>query len=288
MRLIDGATAVVTGSSGRIGRAVCDRLAAGGARLVLTDLPSPALGSQRAALEARGVPCVAVEADLSRSNDRARLIEQAGQAFGPVDILVNNAGLGHWAAVQDQSLGEIAYVIEVNLVAALDLARLVLPGMIDRGRGQLVMVSSMVGKRGIPYEAVYSASKAGMIQWSHATRLEIAASGVGVSVICPGYVSRAGMFARWRHPAPGGAGSVTPERVAKAIVDAILRDQQEVLVWPVPPRPLLVLDAISPSIGNWLIRRMGIEGLNRRLAELDDTARKAAGRAPDPPSPPDA
>jgi short-subunit dehydrogenase len=275
VRTVSGSTAIVTGSTGGLGRAIADELTAAGANLVLADLEEATLEDQRRLLTGRGGRCAIVPGDLSWPEHRARLVERATAAFGSIDILINNAGLGHWARFQDQSLDEIAYVIEVNLVASLDLARLVLPAMVQRGGGHIVMVSSMVGKRGIPYEAVYSASKAGMIQWTHAVRLELAGSGVGVSVVCPGYVSEAGMFARWKRPAPRGAGAIAPERVARAVVRAIQDDRQEVLVWPIPARPLLVLDAISPRIGNWLIRAMGIERMNRDLATLD-TARRAA------------
>ena len=128
---------------------------------------------------------------------------------------------------------------------------------------------------------MYSASKSGSIQWTHAARLELADTGVGVSVVCPGYISKVGMFAVWKRRPPGGAGQVAPERVAAAVVDAIRKDRQEVLVWPVPPRPLLILDAISPRIGNWLIRFMGIERMNRELAVRDMERRAALNRSSD-------
>jgi short-subunit dehydrogenase len=268
MKLAD-TTAIVTGATGGLGRFICAALAAHGCRLVLADLPSTPLETVADALRAEGVRCATVAGDLTDAAYREHLITAAGDRFGSLDVLVNNAGLGHWASFQDEPLADLRHVVETNLIAPLDLARLALPGMLERERGRIVMISSMVGEKGLPFEATYAATKAGLIQWSTALRLELEGTGVGVSVVCPGYVSRVGMFARHGRPAPRRARAISAERVATAVARAITQEKAEVLVWPYPPRPLLVLDAISPTIGDRLVRWMGIGRLNASIAAED-------------------
>lgn len=267
MKELRGRTALVTGASRGIGVVIARALAAEGCSLVLAARTADALARVRDELGSRGVKALAVPTDLTVPAERIALVERAQEELGPIDVLVNNAGVVQWTRFEHQSLEDMEWIFATNVLAPFHLARLVLPGMIERGRGHIVTVASLAGKKGVPYEATYGASKAAPIEWTGSLRMELEGSGVGVSVVCPVYVSGIGMFATHGIPAPRLAGSVSPERVAKAVVRAIRSDKQEILVRPSPTRPLLALDALSPGLGNRIIKLMRVPEVHRRLAE---------------------
>ncbi|MBW2218750.1 MAG: SDR family NAD(P)-dependent oxidoreductase [Deltaproteobacteria bacterium] len=146
--------------------------------------------------------------------------------------------------------------------------------MLARGSGHIVTMSSIAGKRGNPYGGIYCATKAGLIEWSNGLRLELSGSGVGVSVICPGFVAESGMFAVYNKKAPKIAGETTPAKVANAVIKAIKKDIGETPVIPGPSWILPVLDAIHPCLANWLLRIGGVYEFYRKQAE--DNEKKVA------------
>jgi short-subunit dehydrogenase len=215
MRL-DERLVLITGASSGIGAATARAMADAGARLVLTGRNAAALRTVAAGTGGR-----AVTADLTTGTDAL-----AAEA-GPVDVLVANAGAG-WAgpftAMPERAIDDL---LAVDLAAPMRLARLLLPGMTERGRGHLVFVSSIAGVVGVPGEAVYSAAKAGLIAFAEALRAE---TPVGVSVVLPGVVDtpffeRRGAPYDRRRPVP-----VPAARVARAIVAAVERERAEVYV----------------------------------------------------------
>ncbi len=139
--------------------------------------------------------------------------------------------------------------------------------MLERGSGHIVNIASMGGKKGLPYNATYSAGKAGMIEWTQAMQFELEGTGVGASVVCPGFVAEAGMAARDETETPRTAGASSPKEVTDAVLRAIRQNLQEVLVNPGPTRLMLALDALSRPLGNRLLKRMGLVDLYRPLAE---------------------
>jgi short-subunit dehydrogenase len=215
MRL-DDSRVLITGASSGIGAATAHAMAGAHARLVLA-------GRDRARLDAVAASCGGrvVTADLAC--DTAALVAEAG----PVDVLVANAGVGWAGPVTAMTERTIDDLMAVNLVAPVRLTRLLLPGMIERGRGHIVFVASIAGVVGVPGEAVYSATKAGLIAFAEALRAE---TPVGVSVVFPGVVDtpfferRGTPYAR-RRPVP-----IPAVRVARAIVQAVERERAEVYV----------------------------------------------------------
>jgi short-subunit dehydrogenase len=158
-------------------------------------------------------------------------------------------------------------MIRTNLEAPLILSRLVLEGMIERGRGHVVMMSSLGGKKGSPYSATYAATKAGLIAWTSGLRIELEGTGVSASVICPGFVSEAGMFAVRTQKAPRVLGTSTPEAVVKAVLRAIQRDVGEIIVNPGPVRLMMVFEHLSPGFARWVLEKAGVYDYYRRQAE---------------------
>jgi short-subunit dehydrogenase len=226
-----GRTALVTGASLGIGRATALALVRRGARVKATGLEAGPL------LELEGSCGAAVlAADLSDGAELERLIDWAG----PVDLLVNAAGFGRYQALADVAGDETLEMLAVNLAAPIRLTAALAPGMVERGGGHLVYVASVAGVVGVAREAVYSASKGGLIAFSESARYELAGSGVGVTVVVPAVVAtsffarRGAEYAR-RFPRP-----LAPARVAARLVLAVERGRPEVYVprWTVVPARL--------------------------------------------------
>ena len=169
----------------------------------------------------------ALIADLASPTDRQRLATDALNVFGHVDVLVNNAGFGYLGPVSGMAVDVIRRLIEVDLTAAIELTRSLLPGMIDRNRGAICFVTSIAGRTGVAGEAVYAATKAGLDTFADSLRVETAGSGVNVSVVVPGVVdtgffeTRGSPYTRSR-PRP-----IPAQTVADAVVRAVERDRAE-------------------------------------------------------------
>jgi short-subunit dehydrogenase len=218
MRLAD-AVVLITGASSGIGAATAAALAAAGARLVLTGRDPARLAAVAARTGGTAIP-----ADLTDPAESARLADAALTEAGRVDVLISNAGTGWAGAIAELPAEKATELVSLNLLAPIQLARLLAPGMAERGRGQLVFVSSIAGATGVRNEAVYAAAKAGLNCFAESLSYELAGRGVGVSIVLPGVVdtpffSRRGRRYDRRWPAP-----IPAERVAQAITDAVARD----------------------------------------------------------------
>jgi len=201
---------------------------------------------------------MAVAADITDDGSRKGLLEQVKAEFGQIDILVNNAGMEWVSRYTDLSPEFIQTMIQTNQVAPMVLTRLVLPDILARGSGHVVTLSSLGGTKGSPYSATYAVTKAGLIAWTSGLREELRNAGVSASVICPGFVAEAGMFAVYNKEAPKLLGETTPEKVADAVIRAIKKDIGRIIVNPGPVWSMQILDAIHPGIGTWILRRFGV------------------------------
>jgi short-subunit dehydrogenase len=146
-------------------------------------------------------------------------------AGGGIDILINNAGIGWAGPLTDMSAATVAQLVAVNLTAPIELTRLLTPTLAAGGRGRVVFVSSIAGETGAPQEAVYAATKAGLNYFAESLRYELAGTGVGVSVVVPGvidtpfFAQRGRPYSR-RRPVP-----ISAQRVGRAVLMAIEREQ---------------------------------------------------------------
>lgn len=267
MKELRGKNALLTGASRGLGPYIARALAQKGVNLALTARTADALVATAKQVSELGVLANAVPADVTDEASRERLLEEARAMNGPIDILVNNAGVEWVCEYAKMSDARIEQMIQTNLVAPLMLSRMLLPEMIARGVGHVVMMSSLGGKKGSPYSATYAATKAGLIEWTSAVREELRGTGVSASVICPGFVSEAGMFAEYGKRAPRLAGESRPETVAEAVLNAIARDVGEITVNPGPKRLMQITNAISPTAVTWILRRFGVYEFYRQQAE---------------------
>ena len=222
---IAGSTALVTGASSGIGRAVAIALAAAGAQVVGLGRDVPAL---RSLAETNGITVRQV--DLESADELQHFVEHSLPDLPPVDILVNCAGSGRFAPLAEHSAEDIDRLLDVNVRAPIALTKAVLPGMRQRGRGRVVNVASVAGRLGVPNETVYSATKGALAVFSRALDAELAGTGVGVTVVIPGAVQTSFFERRGAPYDRGWPRPLPPERVARAIMRAIARDRSEVVV----------------------------------------------------------
>lgn len=245
MRL-SGSTVLVTGATGGIGHSIARTLAGRGARLVLTGRKAAEL--ERLAGEVGGR---AVVADLA--GGVGRLVEEVGA----VDVLVANAALPAGGALPDFTAEQVTQALAVNLEAPIELARALVPPMVAAGRGHVVFVGSLAGKVASAGSSLYNATKFGLRGFALGLREDLRGSGVGVSVVQPGFVRDAGMFAESGAKPPAGLRTVSPEQVAQGVVRAVEEDRAEVNVAPVELRVLSALGGQFPAFSSGLQRRMG-------------------------------
>jgi short-subunit dehydrogenase len=286
MRDLRGSNAILTGGSRGIGPYIARALAKQGVNLALAARDAIALERIRAEIEALGVRAIAVAADVCQTADRSRLVERATDQLGPVDVLVNNAGIEPTGELVALDPEVIENAIATNLTAAIQLTRRVLPAMLERRRGHIVNVASLAGKVPIAYDSIYSATKFALVGFSHAVRDELRGTGVGMSVVCPGFVSEVGMFAdavaEAGVRAPAIAGTSTPEQVAGGVVRAIRHDVAEVIVTPVSGRPLVAASQLSPAAGMRIMRQIGITELFRAVGKARTAGAGSRAREPLP------
>jgi NAD(P)-dependent dehydrogenase (short-subunit alcohol dehydrogenase family) len=185
-----GRTAIVTGGSRGIGRAIAERLAAAGAQVVIA-ARSPD-DAERAAREiaASGREALAIACDVRDAGDVARLIECTNERYGAIDIVINNAGISPLRA-EPQAIDEETWdvILDTNLKGAFLLSTAAAPDMIARGHGVIINISSIAGAMPIPLESAYCASKAGLIGLTRALAYDWARYGIRVHAVAPGYVA---------------------------------------------------------------------------------------------------
>jgi len=182
-----GSVAVVTGASSGIGEQFARQLVARGYRVVVTARRADRL--QKLCSQLGGDEhAVAVGADLAVAEDRDRLAARIDELDAGVDILVNNAGLGIYTKFGAEGREKELQMLRVDVEAVVDLMLRYLPGMVERGRGAIINLSSVSGFQPGPYNAGYAAAKAYVLWLSEAVNAEVAASGVTVTAVCPGPV----------------------------------------------------------------------------------------------------
>jgi 3-hydroxybutyrate dehydrogenase len=188
--MLQGKTALVTGSTSGIGLGIAEALAGQGASIILNGFGDAAeVERARAGMAARhGVKVVYDGADMSSAQAIERMMNGALAAFGAVDVLVNNAGIQHVAPVDEFPVAKWDAILAINLSAAFHTTRLALPAMKKRGWGRIINVASAHALVASPFKSAYVAAKHGIAGFTKTVALEAAEQGVTVNAVCPGYV----------------------------------------------------------------------------------------------------
>jgi len=215
MSVLDGATALITGSSRGIGAAVARAFAAEGAHVALASRSGDNLGITEAVAQ----PC-----DVRDPEQVQALADAAAAKFGGLDIVVVNAGVGAYGAFLDLDPGHLEEMIDVNVKGALYTLRAALPHLLNSDRADAVMLASEAGRRGLPLEAVYCASKFAQVGLMRSLDHELSDRGVRCTNICPGGVATDFAMGRGRTPdMPELSGMMSAEDVAAAVLFAVSR-----------------------------------------------------------------
>jgi NADP-dependent 3-hydroxy acid dehydrogenase YdfG len=215
MESLEGRTALITGASRGIGAAIASSLAGAGVRLGLASRSGDDLGI--AGSVAR--PC-----DVRDPASVADMVAATVDRFGGLDILIVNAGVGAYGPILDLPADQIEEMIDVNVKGAIHAARAAIPHLVRSDAADLVMVASEAGRRGLPYEAVYCASKFAQVGLTSALDHELREQGVRCTNVCPGGVATDFAMGRGRTPdMPALAGMMRPEDVAETVMFVLTR-----------------------------------------------------------------
>ncbi len=255
---LQGSTALVTGATGGIGQAIVRALHARGATVI-------ASGRQRAVLEDLARELDRVEPLVADLSDPAQV---AALVFGRrIDVLVANAALPASGRLDSFSSEEIDRALDVNLRAPVQMARALVPGMIERGAGHLVFISSLSGKFASAGASVYNATKFGLRGFGFALNEDLRGTGVGATTVFPGFIREAGMFADTGVKLPRGVGTRTPDDVAKAVIRGIEKNRPEIDVAPLSLASGARLFGSAPRLIAAINRRLGSDPLTDAIAE---------------------
>ena len=260
--MLSGRTVLLTGATGGLGGALARRLRAEGAELVLTGRREAELTALAQEVQGR-----ALVADLADG------VEDLLRQLDRVDVLVSNAALPGTGELGSFTPEQVRRALDVNLVAAVALAHGLLPQMLERRSGALVFVSSLAGLTATPHTSLYNATKFGLRGFGLSLHEELRGTGVSASVVLPGFVRGAGMYADTGLAEPAVFGTCTPDDVAHAVVRAVQRGPAQVLVGPWASRLGARLGGLSPALAFRLQRAGLLRDVGRRMAQAQQHKR---------------
>ena len=250
---ISGSKVLLTGASGGLGQAIGRSLSAAGARLIVTGRNVALLDEVAAATGAE-----VVVADLCDRADGEALAARADE----VDILVANAGTGADVLLADESPGNIDRVLDTNLRAPMHLAVAFAQRRLELGRpGHIVFIGSLSGLAATPTTRLYNATKFGLRGFALSLREDLHGTGVGVSIVEPGFIRDAGMFVDSKTELPRGVRTKSPDDVARGVITAIEQDRGEVFVAPVELRLSATLATVAPALSSRIQRSIDTAGM---------------------------
>jgi short-subunit dehydrogenase len=251
---------VITGGSSGIGRATAVRLGRDGAAVVLCARRADRLEAAAADVRAAGGEALGIVADVTRPDDIDRLIASAVRHFGPIDVMICNAGFGIAGAIDAISPDQMQRLVDVNYMGTYHAIRAVLPQFRRRNRGHIIVVSSIVGKRGVPYMGAYAATKFAQTGLVECLRAEVAGSGVHVTAVFPVSTETEFFDVMSRETGKEVTRAHGPRQDAAVVADRIAR----ALDHPVPEvfphawsRGLVWLNTAAPGICDRFVKRFG-------------------------------
>jgi short-subunit dehydrogenase len=254
-----GRVAAITGASSGIGLATAQHLAAAGAAVVIGARRADRLQDGVERIRREGGSAEAVTMDVTSEADVGRFVAHAEKVFGRLDIMVCNAGFGYYGSVEDTDPDVMRRMMDVNFIGTFLGARAAIPIFRRQSSGHLVIISSIVGRRGIAQMSGYSATKAAQVGFAEALRTEFVGTDIHVSVVLPVSTEtefKDAMARDYGHSVKGLGPKQSADTVARAIVGCIRRPSAE--VYPhAKSRALTVINAIAPGFADRLVRQYG-------------------------------
>ncbi|HLO30706.1 MAG TPA: SDR family oxidoreductase [Anaerolineales bacterium] len=273
-------TALITGTSQGIGPYMAQALAKEGLNLVLAARSASKLEAVADELRATGVQVSAIPTDVTNPQSLTDLVRLAEKEFGEVDVLVNNAGGDPQREFHNFSAKDVEHVIRLNLTSAIELTRLLLPKMLERGRGHIVNISSLGGWIGFPYTEVYSACKTGLVGFTRVLRADYGPRGIGASALVLGVVWGAGQTSRTMQetglpmPAMAKVFASSPEAVGRALVRTLRHNSVETVVTPGPGGLMKMQMDLFPGLGPVMNKMFGVADLMKKVADFREQERQ--------------
>ncbi|MFO0596369.1 MAG: SDR family oxidoreductase [Myxococcaceae bacterium] len=250
----------ITGASSGIGEALAIAFGRAGAKVVLSARRRDEL--ERVAKGCAPAEVLVLPLDLGSGSDFAAEVDAVTRRFGAVDVMVHNGGLSQRATVEETQLAVHRRIMEVNYFGTISLTRALLPSMLAAGRGQFVVISSVMGKIGTPLRSAYAASKHALHGYFDCLRAEVSGRGVGVTVICPGFISTnvssnalTGDGTPTQKTGDDIANGASPESAAAQILDVVAAKKSEAYVGKLgKDRLALALSRWAPGLLERLVR----------------------------------
>ena len=259
-------TAIVTGASRGVGVYIARALAKEGMDLVLAARNVAGLDRVASELKSLGVRAVSVPTDITDLNALKNLVSVAEEEHGSIDVLVNNAAVDSPIFFHKERLEVIEQIMATNLTAPMLLTQLVLPGMIQRQRGHIVNIASLVAKIPFPYDVAYATSKAGLAHFTASLRAEYRGTGVSASTIMAGAFTNTGLSAQALKDTgviqPKSVPTSPPEMAGQAVISVLKKDLPEIGI----PAPALMFTR-NPALGTLFLKGTGIIGMIKQVAE---------------------
>jgi short-subunit dehydrogenase len=256
----------ITGASAGIGRATALRLARDGAALVVCARRADRLAAVAADIAAAGGQALPVAGDVTREEDMAQLVARAVDRFGRLDVMMCNAGFGVAGAIDDITPDQMQRLMDVNYTGTYHATRAALPVFRRQRSGHLIIVSSIVGKRGVPYMGAYSATKFAQVGLAECLRSELAGSSIHVSVVFPVSTETEFFDVMLRETGTEVTRASGPRQSVETVADAIAR----AIARPVPEiypharsRALVILNAFAPGFTDRVVKRFGRKPVRR-------------------------
>jgi len=256
---LSGRTAVITGASSGIGLACAEQLAQAGVAVVLGARRADRLSAAAERIRTAGGRAETMVMDVTREEEVAALVERATTMFGGLQIMICNAGFGYYGTVEDTPPDTMHRMMDVNFMGTYYGARAALPIFRAQGHGHLVVMSSIVGQRGIGQMSGYSATKAAQVGFAESLRAELAGSDIHVSVVYPVSTEtefRHAMERDYGHSVSGLGPKQSMDHVARSVVECVRRPRPEVYPHRAS-KALAVLNAIAPGLTDRFVRRFG-------------------------------
>jgi short-subunit dehydrogenase len=250
----------ITGASAGIGRATALRLARDGAAVVLCARRADRLDAAAAEVRAAGGDALPIVTDVTRADQVQRLVDAAVERYKQIDVMICNAGFGIAGAIDDITPDQMQKLFDVNYMGTYHAIRAVLPMFRRQNRGHVIVVSSIVGKRGVPYMGAYAATKFAQTGLAECLRAEIAGSGIHVTVVFPVSTETEFFDVMSRETGTTVTRAHGPRQEARIVADAIARaiDRPVAEVFPHAwSRALVWLNTAAPGVCDRFVQRFG-------------------------------